>query len=207
MLLIEVKPYQHDFHLFGQVDPHDPLELQSTALNTDRSVQYAAFKSPFEYQAHDSTLKLMGYMAFPYAMAFSLQHEETAISYSMPTLVMWYMRNQVKTPFAEWIRTIPTIGNRRSHGNMGILRSDEGGYYLFYVEKGQVKHEEITVTSFIQDGVMTPMSEVIAGYEMAAVKRLEETRTFLAAIAAEDNWKLPEQLSYSDFLRTVPSRL
>ncbi len=214
MLLIIVKPYKYNFHIFGKANPEDRLPLKSTALNTDYSVRYEAFNETgpssgrfeyFKYPDHDTTLKLVGYMAFPYTVAFPPSSFIESTKYTMPALMRWYMSNGIKTPFKEWIGTIPSIADQCERSNMGILRSYSGNYYMFYVEKGIVKHERITVTSFIQNGIMTPMSEVIARYERVAVKRLEETRNFLTAIFTEDACKLPEQLSWSEFLNTVPS--
>lgn len=214
MLLFEKKEYMSEFHIFGQPGTDGNWAAGQARLNTNYRVSYQAFQSlarmhghpfeSFEFIDDESRLALVGFMTLPYGALSDRSHQFKGLS--VPEMMIWHTRYKIDVPFSQWIYQMPKQRECREKTNMGILRSYDGGYYLFYIERGRVKHEKLTETCFLQNGIVTPLSVMVERCEAAALKKLESTRTLLAQITDPAEWQMAEKLSNSDLLRFVDSR-
>lgn len=206
MLLFEKKDYRSAFHVFGYPVPESHFHGSKLQLNTDYRTVYRRFAEnvgipveSFEFTVGENTVTLVGSIEV-HPGAFT---EEDKSHLTVLDLMIWHQLRKVTTPFNQWIHHNPFLRGKRKRGNFSIMYSDQGDYCLFYIEQGVVMYEKLTETCFIHNGIVTPLAAMVDKCEQAALKELEETRTFLAKIKNPSEWELAEALSDSDILRFV----
>ncbi len=96
------------------------------------------------------------------------QHFDTNLTansdnYSLYTLLLWWFRHRVQTPFVQWLHEMPHLRrrNRNGHSAYGFFYTYEGKALYVSLTNGKLEATELQNSLFIRDGKTTLLVETM----------------------------------------------